>query len=164
MTHYRVLEMMPSASLLEIDLETGRTHQIRVHAYRALARLGGTGHPEARDAILETAADHGFRGRAGERVDIAACRALGGLLGDTDDGRMAAVAAFLIERAGHPHPHVASTALGAMARAVADRPLPDEAADRESLLPVWRIRMARAAAGRLGCATKGAQSAVARGA
>ena len=30
-THYEVLEMMPSASLLEIHLETGRTHQIRVH-------------------------------------------------------------------------------------------------------------------------------------
>ncbi|MDN4473681.1 RluA family pseudouridine synthase [Demequina zhanjiangensis] len=30
-THYEVLEMFPSASLLEIHLETGRTHQIRVH-------------------------------------------------------------------------------------------------------------------------------------
>jgi len=30
-THYVVLEMMPAASLLEIELETGRTHQIRVH-------------------------------------------------------------------------------------------------------------------------------------
>ena len=30
-THYEVLEMFPSASLVEIHLETGRTHQIRVH-------------------------------------------------------------------------------------------------------------------------------------
>ena len=30
-THYEVLEMVPAASLLEIHLETGRTHQIRVH-------------------------------------------------------------------------------------------------------------------------------------
>lgn len=30
-THYRTLEVFPAASLLEIDLETGRTHQIRVH-------------------------------------------------------------------------------------------------------------------------------------
>jgi len=30
-THYEVLEMLPAASLLEIHLETGRTHQIRVH-------------------------------------------------------------------------------------------------------------------------------------
>ncbi|HET8927212.1 MAG TPA: RluA family pseudouridine synthase [Microbacterium sp.] len=30
-THYRTLEAFPRASLLEIRLETGRTHQIRVH-------------------------------------------------------------------------------------------------------------------------------------
>lgn len=30
-THYETIEAFPSASLLEIDLETGRTHQIRVH-------------------------------------------------------------------------------------------------------------------------------------
>lgn len=30
-THYDTLEAFPHASLLEVDLETGRTHQIRVH-------------------------------------------------------------------------------------------------------------------------------------
>ncbi len=30
-THYKVMEMFPSASLVEVHLETGRTHQIRVH-------------------------------------------------------------------------------------------------------------------------------------
>lgn len=30
-THYEVLEMVPTASLVEVHLETGRTHQIRVH-------------------------------------------------------------------------------------------------------------------------------------
>jgi 23S rRNA pseudouridine1911/1915/1917 synthase len=30
-THYDTLEAFPAASLLEIRLETGRTHQIRVH-------------------------------------------------------------------------------------------------------------------------------------
>jgi 23S rRNA pseudouridine1911/1915/1917 synthase len=30
-THYDVLEMFPAASLAEVHLETGRTHQIRVH-------------------------------------------------------------------------------------------------------------------------------------
>ncbi len=30
-THYRTLAVLPGASLLEIQLETGRTHQIRVH-------------------------------------------------------------------------------------------------------------------------------------
>jgi 23S rRNA pseudouridine1911/1915/1917 synthase len=31
MTHYEVLEMLSAASLVEVHLETGRTHQIRVH-------------------------------------------------------------------------------------------------------------------------------------
>lgn len=30
-THYRTIEAFPQASLLEVELETGRTHQIRVH-------------------------------------------------------------------------------------------------------------------------------------
>jgi 23S rRNA pseudouridine1911/1915/1917 synthase len=30
-THYRVLERFPAHSLIEAKLETGRTHQIRVH-------------------------------------------------------------------------------------------------------------------------------------
>jgi 23S rRNA pseudouridine1911/1915/1917 synthase len=30
-THYKSLEVFPAVSLLEIELETGRTHQIRVH-------------------------------------------------------------------------------------------------------------------------------------
>ncbi|HEX9060760.1 MAG TPA: pseudouridine synthase, partial [Clostridia bacterium] len=30
-THYEVLEFMASASYLKFQLETGRTHQIRVH-------------------------------------------------------------------------------------------------------------------------------------
>lgn len=30
-THYEVIEAFPAASLVEINLETGRTHQIRVH-------------------------------------------------------------------------------------------------------------------------------------
>ena len=30
-THYKTLEVFPSVTLLEIELETGRTHQIRVH-------------------------------------------------------------------------------------------------------------------------------------
>ena len=30
-THYKTLQMLPAAALMEIGLETGRTHQIRVH-------------------------------------------------------------------------------------------------------------------------------------
>lgn len=37
-THYEVLEAFREASLVEVSLETGRTHQIRVH-------MAATGHP-----------------------------------------------------------------------------------------------------------------------
>jgi 23S rRNA pseudouridine1911/1915/1917 synthase len=42
LTHVRPLDAQPSGSLLAIDLETGRTHQIRVH-------LSAIGHPLAGD-------------------------------------------------------------------------------------------------------------------
>ena len=43
-THYRVLERFPGFTLVESRLETGRTHQIRVH----MARIG---HPVAGDPV-----------------------------------------------------------------------------------------------------------------
>jgi 23S rRNA pseudouridine1911/1915/1917 synthase len=43
-THYETLEAFPGASLLEIHLETGRTHQIRVH-------LAAQRHPCVGDAM-----------------------------------------------------------------------------------------------------------------
>jgi len=42
LTHFRFLESYPGASLMEAELKTGRTHQIRVHAAHA-------GHPLAGD-------------------------------------------------------------------------------------------------------------------
>ena len=43
-THYRVLERFGNYTYIECELETGRTHQIRVH-------LASIGHPVAGDAV-----------------------------------------------------------------------------------------------------------------
>ena len=40
-THYKTLEVFPAVTLLEIELETGRTHQIRVHFSALLHPLVG---------------------------------------------------------------------------------------------------------------------------
>lgn len=55
-THYETIEAFPSASLLQIHLETGRTHQIRVH-------MAAQRHPCVGDAMY--GADPTISGRLG---------------------------------------------------------------------------------------------------
>jgi 23S rRNA pseudouridine1911/1915/1917 synthase len=79
-THYRILGSTASVSLLEVSLETGRTHQIRVH-------LSHLGHPVVGDGVYggggETAAGLGLT-----RPFLHACRLA---FPHPDDGRMIAV-------------------------------------------------------------------------
>ena len=50
-THYAVIERLPGATLVEVQLETGRTHQIRVHFSEA-------GHPVLGDPLYGRTARH----------------------------------------------------------------------------------------------------------
>lgn len=50
-THYRLLEVFPGCSLVECTLETGRTHQIRVH-------MTHLGHPLVGDATYQGGRRH----------------------------------------------------------------------------------------------------------
>jgi 23S rRNA pseudouridine1911/1915/1917 synthase len=52
-THFEVVEKLPRDSLLAVELETGRTHQIRVH-------LASIGHPVSGDPQYGEARRHGL--------------------------------------------------------------------------------------------------------
>ncbi len=57
-THYRVLERFPNATYIECELETGRTHQIRVH-------LSHIGHPLLGDTVYGSSRNpYGLQGQA----------------------------------------------------------------------------------------------------
>ena len=52
-THFELERLLPAAALLRVSLETGRTHQIRVH-------LAAIGHPVCGDPTYGTAGEHGL--------------------------------------------------------------------------------------------------------
>jgi 23S rRNA pseudouridine1911/1915/1917 synthase len=52
-THFEIERLLPSAALLRVALETGRTHQIRVH-------LAAIGHPVCGDRQYGTRGDYGL--------------------------------------------------------------------------------------------------------
>jgi len=126
-----------------------RDARVRRHACRALARLAPAGDADAVAAVLDALDGLGrLRDHEAAQVRVQALRALGALSGPLladPEADPVPVTAALTAGARDADPHVARTALEAMAAVVAEQPLPDAAADRESLLPVWRIRLLRSA-------------------
>lgn len=61
-THYKVLEELKNAALLKFVLETGRTHQIRVHC-RAIGHslIGDTLYSDKESAYIKRQALHSFK-------------------------------------------------------------------------------------------------------
>ena len=125
--------------------------QARVHACRALGRIGG---PDALAAVLECGEDRGRISRCDlARLRINAARALGALAGpalaaadpDAGPGSVPGRIVSLLTAWSHStDPAVALTALQAISSSVSELPAPPESSRRESLLPVWRIRLLRA--------------------
>lgn len=164
----RCAELAPDSTLTPTLAPFARAPlvQERVHAYRALARQRGVA---ALTAVLGGFDSHSrFRGRDRDRVVIAGCRALGALAAplaarasSADHELLAQVADRLIAGAAANSAGVAESALDAMAAAVAQAPLPPEAELLESLLPVWRLRLVKAASERASDARVGVRAAAA---
>ena len=97
-TGYRVRERFPGWTLLELDLVTGRTHQIRVH-------LAAIGHPVAGDPIYGTGTSQ--RGPDGlDRLFLHAWRLeLTGPPGRSADSRRGAPPGRPRSRPGTTTPH-----------------------------------------------------------
>jgi cyclophilin family peptidyl-prolyl cis-trans isomerase/HEAT repeat protein len=166
----RCAERVPDSTLVDqiAPFATDRDVQVRVHALRALGHHEG---PAALEAVLRSGERHGrLDAHDLRRVMVAELRALGSLaapvLAADAEGEHASAAgrasAHLIRGAQSDDPHVAATALAAMTAATEELTLPLAAERQESLLPVWRIRMVRAARDRLGDAAPAVRGAACR--
>lgn len=153
----RCAEMVPDSTLVAqiAPFAIDRDVQVRVHALRALGRNEGE---EALAAVLRSSdRRQRLRSRELQRIQVAELRALGNLAGPTlaaarelEHASLAGRTASLLQQsAAAVDAAVAQTALEAMTVAVKAVPLPAEAARQESLLPVWRLRLVRAARERL---------------
>ncbi len=78
-THYRVVEPLAGAALVECRLETGRTHQIRVHMSSiGHALLGDPVYGRSRPAIAAILAPLGFRRQALHAAHLGFVHPVGG--------------------------------------------------------------------------------------
>jgi peptidyl-prolyl cis-trans isomerase B (cyclophilin B) len=150
---WRVLRCAERSGAKEIIPEVAgftvhRSAAARAHACRALSRLGD-GNTTALEAVLAALNDlDRMSQREADRVRIQALRAIGTLAGaqfQNQESEHIELVTALTEGARSDNPHVARTALESMAAAVTDLPLPKQAIERESLLPVWRIRLLQSA-------------------
>ncbi len=151
----RCAERAPDSTLatLMAPFATHRDVQVRVHACRALGAQPESAVVEALTAVLDGADDlRRFDERGRARLRVAACRAAGALGAaylaredDPDPDLIDRLTRLLTAGARDQDPGVARTALAAVETLVADLPAVPESADRESLLPAWRIRLLQAA-------------------
>ena len=164
----RCAERLPRVDLIPHIVPHVRSNiaQVRVHAFRALAQ---NDHPLALKAVLLGSLQPTPSQDRHQRTAVANCRALGQLgshafnpesVLNAEDRHL--FAEVLIEAAGQNNPHLAATALGAMEQLGNQFDLPAEAAEQESLLPVWRIRMSRAAHSHLRHQNPGVRAAAIR--
>jgi cyclophilin family peptidyl-prolyl cis-trans isomerase len=159
----RCAEKLPDSSLVDAIAPFARDPRplVRGHACRALGRQRT---PRALAAVLRGWQEpvHAPDWQQAQ-VRVAQLRAIGELAGRllgtgsaappslpaAGQAAAADVVAVLRAGVGDGDPRVVATALEAMARAVTDLPLAAGADLRESLLPVWRIRLLRLARERL---------------
>ncbi len=148
----RCAERLPAPELVPHLAAHVRSNQlqVRVHAYRALARQSNAAALKAvllgyQNEKITTRQHH-------QRTMIAACQAMGslGVYAFTPESSLSnedrnVLTEALIAAAAHQNTHLATTALAAMEKLTTTFDLPPEAAQQESLLPVWRIRLGRSA-------------------
>jgi 23S rRNA pseudouridine1911/1915/1917 synthase len=99
-THFEVVELLPHCALLKVSLETGRTHQIRVH-------MAAIGHPVCGDPQYGTTGLYGLRRQFLHAARLAFEHPVTGASVDTtselpDDLRVALEAAASEGRQGLP--------------------------------------------------------------
>jgi 23S rRNA pseudouridine1911/1915/1917 synthase len=96
-THYEIERLLAQATLLRVALETGRTHQIRVH-------LAAIGHPVCGDPQYGVAGRFGLGRQFLHAARLAFPHPVTGAVVDVSSALPADLAAALAVAAEHGHP------------------------------------------------------------